>query len=138
MAWSPQARAAAAAARKAKGSKKSALPKPLKGGRARIKGGVPHNQYNQPISSKQYLALHTMDTRDANHSLFLAQHNKAAQQAQKPAVMKPVGLTKMPQHQSAVTPPKRASQAKRAADLRGAHMGIPTPGYTRKRGRGAL
>lgn len=65
-----KATAASAAKRKLK-SNKVGLPKPFKGGRAQLIGGVPHNQYGQKISAKEYVSLHKIDSRDRNHEALM-------------------------------------------------------------------
>lgn len=53
------------------------LPKPVRGGRAKIdKYGVPRNQYGQPISASEYKKLHTLDTREASIKSLMKSLNR--------------------------------------------------------------
>jgi len=73
-----KAQAASAAKRKAKHDVSvtgTGLPKPLKGGRAQLIGGEPHNQYGQKITAKQYLSLRAIDSRDANWAKLMKSLN---------------------------------------------------------------
>jgi hypothetical protein len=170
MAWSPQARAAAAAARKDRATKYG--PASTRAELRRPRGGrtLKRNNNLERSVGVQWGA--------ASHDQLLAKHNAGAAKAHatKPP---PVGLTAKPAHASAISRPQKPMATPSAAparqpgapigevgpsarmaghasygspnrlssndylqkhvnNLRGAQAGVPTPGYTRKRGRGAL